>query len=170
MALQSSFCPHRKFKIRKRLVKNLHNKIFFDEIVSRIELLNQNSERKWGKMTVSQMLYHCTLILKVAIGEIELEKINFLYKTIGIATKNELKIFGNGIPHNMPTFTKLIVNFECNFEVEKKLLLETLFSYFEVYENKKLPKNHVLFGEMTEKDWGILEYRHLNHHLKQFNI
>jgi len=26
------------------------------------------------------------------------------------------------------------------------------------------------FGEMKEKDWGFMEYKHLNHHLKQFNV
>jgi len=28
----------------------------------------------------------------------------------------------------------------------------------------------VLFGKMEERDWGFLEYKHLDHHLKQFNL
>ncbi len=89
---------------------------------------------------------------------------------IGITAKKEMWLFNNGIPHNMPTFQKLIVNFECDFEMARKTLLQTLKDYLEVYNNNQLPENHALFGKMKEKDWGFLEYKHLDHHLKQFNV
>jgi len=79
-------------------------------------------------------------------------------------------MINNGIPHNMPSFQKLIVNFECDFETAKKNLLNTLIDYDSAFKNHNLPKSHVLFGKMEEKDWGFLEYKHLHHHLKQFNV
>jgi len=79
-------------------------------------------------------------------------------------------VFNNGIPQNMPTFQKLIVNFECDFDESKTNLLNTLKDFREVSINRELPDRHRLFGKMTEKDWGFLEYKHLNHHLKQFNV
>lgn len=170
MALQSSFCTYRKFKERKRLVKkSLHNSIYFNEIIDRISRISVNSERKWGRMNAAQMQMHCNLILKVPLQKIYLPETNFLVKVVGIFTKKEIQIFNNGIPHNMPSFKKVIVNFECDFEDSKKELLKTLDEYWEAYETHHLPKNHVLFGAMDEKDWGFLEYKHLNHHLKQFN-
>ena len=150
--------------------KTLHNKVFFDEIKTRISNLSADSEKKWGKMNAAQMLHHCDLVLQIPLQKIELQKINYIFRVIGIITKKEMHIFNNGIPHNMPTFQKLIVNFECSFEEARNNLLKTLDFYWDSFEKQCLPKEHILFGTMKEKDWGFLEYKHLDHHLKQFNV
>lgn len=116
------------------------------------------------------MLTHCDLVLQVALNKIELPKINLLFETIGIVTKIEMYVFNNGIPRNMPTFQKLIVNFECDFDESKTNLLNTLAEFRTACIQKELPDRHRLFGNMTEKDWEFLEYKHLDHHLKQFNV
>jgi len=151
-------------------VKSLHKENDFNEMKIRIARLSEDSKRKWGRMNAAQMLCHCNLILQIPLKKIELPEINILFRTIGICTKKEMQIFDNGIPHNMPCFRKVIVNFECDFEQEKIKLLKTLDEYQEAFRGNQLPDRHVLFGKMTEKDWGFLEYKHLDHHLKQFSI
>lgn len=121
-------------------------------------------------MNVSQMLKHCELVLKVPLRKVVLPHINLFFQAIGAATKIEMQVFNNGIPRNMPTFQKLIVNFECDFDESKTNLLNTLKDFRTASEKKELPDRHRLFGTMTEKDWGFLEYKHLDHHLKQFNV
>jgi len=116
------------------------------------------------------MMRHCNYVLQVPLQKIELPEINRLFAMIGKITKWEIQIFNNGIPRNMPTFQKLIINFDCDFEEEKENLLKTLDEYRICFENNNLPDHHVLFGTMKEKDWGFLEYKHLHHHLKQFNV
>lgn len=171
MALQSPFFSYRKPEERKRLVKkSLHTRVYFDEIVNRISILTENSNRKWGKMDVAQMLKHCDLVLQISLRKVNLVSLNPIFETIGVLTKVEMQIFNNGIPRNMPTFQKLIVNFECDFNESREGLLKTMNEYWENYIHHNLPEKHVLFGKMTEKDWGFLEYKHLNHHLKQFNV
>lgn len=150
--------------------KRLNNPIYYKEIVDRISMLSENSPGKWGKMSVCQMLKHCDLVLQVALRKVELPRINIVYKTIGVFTKAEMYVFNNGIPRNMPTFQKLIVNFECDFDASKTSLLKTLEEFREACEKSNLPDHHRLFGNMTEKDWTFLEYKHLDHHLKQFNV
>lgn len=150
--------------------KSLHNQNDYDEILVRISNLSENSRRKWGRMNVAQMLTHCELILQVPLRKIFLPKTNFLIRAVGIMTKKEMQIFNNGIPPNMPSFQKVIVNFECDFVVSKNNLLHTLNEYLKAYEHHNLPNDHALFGKMKEKDWGFMEYKHLNHHLKQFNV
>ena len=150
--------------------KSLHNKKDLNEIVMRISQLSENSQRRWGRMNAAQMLTHCELILQVPLKKVHLSKPNFIFRAIGILTKKEIQIFNNGIPPNMPCFRKLIVNFECNFEAAKINLLNTLNEYVKAYENHDLAHSHALFGKMKEKDWGFMEYKHLNHHLKQFNV
>jgi len=150
--------------------KSLHNPVFFDEIINRIHNLQQHSKPRWGKMNVCQMMRHCNHVLQVPLRKIELPEINRLFTAIGIITKWEIQVFNNGIPRNMPTFQKLIINFECDFEEEKESLLRTLEEYRVCFKNENLPDHHVLFGKMKSKDWGFLEYKHLHHHLKQFSV
>lgn len=116
------------------------------------------------------MMRHCSFVLQVPLKKIELPSLNVLFEKIGILTKIEMQIFNNGIPRNMPTFRKLIINFECDFHEEKENLLKMLYEYQDCFRNNDLPGRHVLFGTMKEKDWGFLEYKHLDHHLKQFNV
>ncbi|MEC3876350.1 hypothetical protein [Chryseobacterium salviniae] len=150
--------------------KSLHKPECFKEITERILRLKPKLQPEWGKMDVCQMMRHCNHVLQVPLRKIELPEINPFFALIGKITKREIQIFNNGIPRNMPTFQKLIINFECDFEEEKENLLKTLEEYRTCFENKNLPKRHVLFGTMEEKDWGFLEYKHLHHHLKQFNV
>ncbi|RKS98161.1 DUF1569 domain-containing protein [Chryseobacterium defluvii] len=150
--------------------KTLHHRLYFEEILERISGLSENSQGKWGKMNVSQMLKHCDLVLQIPLNKIELSEINFLLKWIGICTKREMYVFNNGIPRNMPTFQKLIVNFDCDFNEARSGLLQTMEDYWSAFINKSLPEHHMLFGKMNENDWGFLEFKHLDHHLKQFNV
>lgn len=116
------------------------------------------------------MMRHCNQVLQIPLRKIELPQINLLFSAIGIITKWEIQVLNNGIPRNMPTFRKLIINFECDFDEEKESLLKTLDEYLLCFQNKNLPDHHVLFGKMQSKDWGFLEYKHLHHHLKQFGV
>lgn len=42
-------------------MKNYFDKEITSEIINRINLLNNNSQPLWGKMSVSQMLAHCNV-------------------------------------------------------------------------------------------------------------
>ena len=140
------------------------------EIQRRILELKEDAKAKWGKMNSAQMLCHCDKVLKVAIGKLILPKTNFFIYYIGNLTKWEMRIFNNGIPPNMPTFKKLVVEEICNFEECRENLLKTLNEFIRISSENKLPERHELFGKMTKKEWGFMEYKHLNHHLKQFGL
>lgn len=150
--------------------KSLHNPADFLEIKQRISNLKPDSQRKWGRMNAAQMMTHCSRVLKVPMKKTVLAKPFFLFRWIGILTKYEMRIFNNGIPPNMPTFKKLIITFECDFDASKKELLKTLDDYSEFRKHNDFLPEHKLFGKMTDETWGFLEYKHLNHHLKQFNV
>lgn len=150
--------------------KSLHNLSDLAEIKRRILNLNENSQRKWGKMNAAQMLKHCDKILQVGLGKIILPKVNILIRGIGTVVKIEMKIFNNGIPPNMPTFDEVIIQENCNFDKSRQELLDTIDEFILKSERKNLLSNHVLFGKMEKEDWGFMEYKHLDHHLKQFKV
>lgn len=150
--------------------RSLFNENDLDEIKSRILSLNENSLRKWGKMTPAQMLRHCDRIIQISTGNVILPKINLLVKCIGIITKKEMWLLNNGIPPDMPTFKCVVIKENCNFEKAREALFCTLEEFLLKAESNNLLTSHELFGKMTKKDWGFMQYKHLNHHLKQFGV
>ena len=152
---------------RKKSLNHLQD---LEEIKARILRVSEDSQPRWGKMNAAQMFRHCDKILQVGFGKIVLPRTNFLIKKIGILTKNEMKIFNNGIPPNMPTFPEVIADENCNFEKSRDELLAAIDEFAEKSVKNNLLSEHALFGRMTTKDWGFMEYKHLNHHLKQFKV
>ncbi|MCB0510452.1 MAG: hypothetical protein KDC82_06785 [Bacteroidetes bacterium] len=50
-------------------MKNIGIAENYDELRSRITSLHPKSHKKWGKMSLEQMLSHCSAQLEMALGE-----------------------------------------------------------------------------------------------------
>ena len=149
------------------------NSIFTDEghqeILDRINKLNESSEANWGKMNVSQMLKHCQGPLEVAIGSKQLNtKIGFMKKLIFKAFKPTMY---NDKPwkQHLPTARDYVVTEQHNFDAEKEQLKKVL-DEFSVLKTKTNWPKHPFFGSFTTEQWGKLQYKHLDHHLTQFGV
>lgn len=140
----------------------------YDEIMGRIEKLDEQSKAKWGQMNVSQMLSHCNFPLQVALQDMSLEKPNILKRLLFSAFKSSLY---NDKPwkQNLPTSKEFIVNDDKDFKTEKGRLLE-LINRFHKEKKKSIWPAHPMFGEFTQEQWGKMQYKHLDHHLKQFGV
>jgi hypothetical protein len=55
-------------------MKNLLDKSIASEIIARINQVKDDTTPLWGKMNAGQMMAHCQLPLKVALGEISTRK------------------------------------------------------------------------------------------------
>lgn len=149
--------------------KTLFDKVAVDEIVSRIAILTSTSQRLRGKMSVDQMLEHCALALDMAMGKTPTKRA-FLWYIFGwIAKRSTFKNehFGKNLP-SIPEVITISKHFDC--EDEKKRLIIVIHE-FSTIEPKKIENNvHAFFGALTAEEWGILMYKHLDHHLRQFGV
>lgn len=135
-------------------------------IVSRFEKLQVSSTAKWGKMNVKQMLHHCQAPLKVATGEMELKQglIGLLFGKM--AKKSLLK--PEPFKPNLPTAPEFKPSTAAlDFDKEKIALFRLIQKFGETgpLENRG---THPFFGTMTEAEWDALQWKHLDHHLRQF--
>ena len=133
------------------------------DIIDRINKLTPQTQHKWGKMDVSQMLAHVQLPISCAYGTHKV-KGSFLLKLLGPFFKSILyneKPYKQGLPTD-PTY--IVVDAK-NFEAEKQGLLEKLNRFSP--ENIVL-ENHPVWGKMTKEQWSKATWKHLDHHLKQF--
>ena len=138
------------------------------ELVDRIEILTPNSRPLWGKMNVAQMLLHCQKPLDIAEGKLLMKRglIGWLF---GKSAKNDF-LTRSEFKKNLPTAKLFKVSGEADFNKEKEVLITQVIRFRE--EGPSVIKNmeHPFFGKMNIYEWGILEYKHLDHHLRQFGV
>lgn len=150
-------------------MKNIFDKAVTDEVIERINNLSVNSRAKWGKMSVEQMLAHCSVSYDLCYDESR-PKATGLKKVL-------LKLFVKGVvvgekPYkkNSRTAPDFIIADEKEFENEKQKLI----SYLEKTQNLGAShfegKESNSFGHLTSKEWNNMFYKHLDHHLNQFGV
>ena len=149
-------------------MKSLFEVETHSEIIHRIDKLNDSTKGQWGKMEVGQMLRHCQFPLKVALGRHKIKKPNpfmkLLYKGFKKSMYND-KLW----KHNLPTAPGFKVTENRDF-VEEKRKLVGLINDFHEGRDQETRDPHPAFGHLTYEQWGQLQYKHLDHHLRQFGV
>ena len=136
----------------------------------RIDQLSPSSPALWGKMNVGQMLAHCQAPLNVAVGQHELPKYNFFLKLIGKIVKNQLVKDETPYKKNQPTDKSFRFSDSRDFTLEKEQLKQCMARFSAAGRAGQLPGDHPFFGKLTLKQWDRLQYKHLDHHLRQFGV
>lgn len=137
-------------------------------IIDRINKLSPITLSQWGKMTVSQMLEHCQQPIKVPFGMLEL-KSNWMSFFFGKMVKKQMMQQAQ-FKKDLPTVKQFRVQKEPDFETAKRELIELIKRFAkEGHASIKVTK-HPFFGEMTMHEWDVLQWKHLDHHLRQFGV
>lgn len=145
-------------------MKSVFDKTTRDELKNRINSLNENSNAQWGKMTVSQMMKHCSQWDEMVLGK-KLYKQSFLGKLFGkIALKDIMK--DEPVKKDLPTVPSFKISGHVDFAEEKNRWIKALDEYT-YYSGESII--HPFFGVMTKEQTGCFAYKHANHHLLQFN-
>jgi len=138
-----------------------------DEIHQRLRKLQPDSGRQWGKMTPAQMLAHCSAGMQMAAGEIRPRRA-LIGRLIGPAVKSVAFRDEEPMRRNSPTAKELLVEGELDFESEHVRLLGLIDRFARAGPAGCTDHPHAFFGPLTPDEWGILMYKHLDHHLRQF--
>jgi hypothetical protein len=148
-------------------MKSLFNKNDNQEVINRINSLSNISQALWGKMNVSQMLSHCQVPLKVAFGEMKLKRgiPGFLF---GKMVRKKLTKDETPFDKSLPTDKGFIVTDQREFEKEKNNLIGIVKRFQETGPDGLSKDPHPFFGKMTSQDWDTIQWKHLDHHLRQF--
>ncbi|ALA51615.1 hypothetical protein DB29_00787 [Shouchella clausii] len=117
-------------------------------------------------MDVAQMLAHCSSFHDIAMGETFPPR-GWLGILIGTFVK---PIFYNDKPmaHNMSTIPTIMIVEEKEFETEKGKLKQKIRTFQNNGPEKCTSHPHPFFGKLTPEQWGKGLYKHLDHHLNQF--
>lgn len=152
-------------------MKNIFRQIDFQSLVHRINELNSNSKRKWGKMNAEQMLAHCSDQIRLALAEKQ------PHETPNFFNRNVMKYFGLWLPRiplrnlkaPVDMNRQLFGTVSSDIITEKKNLLD-LISQFRASSADFTFQSHPMYGKLNRRQWGRFIYVHLDHHLRQFGV
>ena len=140
----------------------------YENIIKRIDHLTPQAQPKWGKMDVAQMLAHCQGPLQVALGELPMKKPGPIKKLLFSFFKKSL-YSDTPWKKGLPTSKEFRVVDQRNFDAEKKELLKWI-DRFHAEKNRTEWPPHPFCGRFTPEQWGMMQYKHLDHHLTQFGV
>ncbi len=149
-------------------MNNLFNESDVSSILERIGRLSAGSQRQWGKMDVSQMLAHCHVSMETAMGKNVIKRV-FIGRIIGPLLRKKVlgeKPFGK----NSPTDRSYIFTGPLNLEEERAKLNSSVKKFLEGGPAGCTTHPHPFFGHFSPEEWAVFQWKHLDHHLRQFGV
>jgi hypothetical protein len=148
-------------------MKTVFDATCVDELQHRLGRLQPVSPRKWGKMSIAQMLAHCSKGIEMAAGEL-CPKRALIGRIIGGLIKRAVLGDDKPMRRDSPTAKELVVADAPDFEAEKARLSALIGRFVAAGPEGCTSHPHMFFGPLNPDEWGILMYKHLDHHLRQF--
>jgi len=136
-------------------------------IVNRMRSLSTSSTRRWGTMDVTGMLKHLHLSALMALGEMDVPSAN--KRAFHMFPLKHLLLYVVPFPKGAPTAPKLKPVDAASMEEERAALLE-LIERLGTGPSEGAGPAHPLFGLLTWREWGVVTYKHADHHLKQLGV
>ena len=143
----------------------LHDPATKAAMIRRIQTLTPTSQRRWGRMTIGQMLWHVNTAMAAAMGKEsygEVKPMPFPKWFMRFAVLNFPWVKGK-----TPTLPKFEAKDDKDFEAERRRLLG-LIDEFTAKDLAGTWATHPLLGTPSGEFNTRLQARHLNHHLEQF--
>ena len=148
---------------------NVHQQAGVNDLIYRALKLTAATTHLWGSMEVVEMLQHCNATNKLIMQGIQSTQNDSIKQQISRAVFLYLPL---NFPKNIkaPRKLKLITDLETpqNFEQERELYIELISQLPTHTFPAKL--NHPVFGNLNANQWGILNWMHMDHHLRQFGV
>ncbi|HVO50007.1 MAG TPA: DUF1569 domain-containing protein [Thermoanaerobaculia bacterium] len=136
-------------------------------LLDRLDKLQPGALRQWGRMDVAQMCAHCAAAAEVAAGDVA-KRQAFVGKVLAPLVKGGILRSDRPLSKNSPTDPTFVVSDARDFAKEKARLLAVARRFASAGPAAANGRVHSFFGSMTGDEWGVLMYKHLDHHLRQF--
>ena len=137
----------------------------------RILTLTHQTERRWGTMNAGQMLRHIAAGMEQALGrKQDVDASSLFLRTVGrVVVLRLLPKFPRGLPTSNAMRQTETASDPDGFENDRNRVLALLEDQGAWPRERPMP-DHPAFGPLTHAERGILTWKHLDHHLRQFGV
>ena len=135
------------------------------EIRDRVARLSPEARGEWGKMSAPQVVCHLAESLKMALGDLPVTRRQM---PIRYPPLKQIIVYVAPFPKSAPTAPELQVRSPGAWSADVADL-QALVDRFVARGSESTPwVDHPAFGRLSRRAWGVLVYRHMDHHLRQF--
>ncbi|HVE78475.1 MAG TPA: DUF1569 domain-containing protein [Gemmatimonadaceae bacterium] len=147
-------------------MKSLWQQSSRNEILARLDRLTPTHPPEWGRMTAPDMVAHISDSLRMAFGDLPTrsKRLPLRYPPL-----KQLILYFLPFPKNAPTAPELRARPPGEWVAELDAC-RALVGRFATESRARRWPSHPAFGALTARQWGIIGYRHLDHHLRQFRV
>lgn len=139
-----------------------------EALLARLEVLRPDSPRQWGKMNAAQAVGHCANALETGAGVRPLKQ-RFIGKLLAPFVRASV-LGEKPFTKNAPTDPTFVVADPRDLDRERARLLGLVQRFVERGAPAAGTATHAFFGKLTGEQWGVLMYKHIDHHLRQFGV
>lgn len=147
---------------------NIFNEEVSNGLIERLNRLNADSPRQWGKMDAAQMLAHCSVAYETIYEPGKHPAPNFLMKIFMKLIVKSVVTGDKPLKKNSPTAPYFIMKSDKDFDAERTRLIDYIKKTQKLGEAEFDGKENMSFGVLSKTEWSNMMYKHLDHHLQQF--
>jgi hypothetical protein len=137
------------------------------DLAERLARLTPDTAARWGRMSCPQMLAHINDGLRMAMGELATKR---KPGPLRYPPLKQFVVYVAPWPRGAPTAPELLARIDhAKWETETASFPVLLARFAARGAEPQWPP-HPAFGRLSRRAWGVLQYRHIDHHLRQFGV
>jgi hypothetical protein len=136
-----------------------------DALLARLRRLEPSAKPRWGRLTAPKMVCHLADSLRIALGEVQALPVdNFASRTI----LKWLVVYSpvRPPPGKIETSPEMLATAPASFPNDVATVEQLVARTASTLSNAR----HPFFGPLSPGGWGRLNWKHLDHHLRQFGV
>jgi hypothetical protein len=145
-------------------MKTLWEREAREELKQRLRRLDPTRGPRWGRMNAPQMLVHLNEAMRMCLNELPVapRRLPIRYTPL-----KQMIIYWLPWPKGAPTAPELLEGIPGEWQTD----VASMCAYVDQFATRSREgpwPQHPAFGRMSSRAWGVLGYRHIDHHLRQF--
>lgn len=147
-------------------MSSLHNDAEREALRARVRALRGGAARRWGTMSVDQMMHHVNVVLEMCMGTRDWGE----PKRFVPVPRSWLVwlVLNLPWPRGAPTARAAVAGDRYDLEAEKAHCIGLLERFAAKPLGVSWPE-HFAAGRLTGRQYSELQHKHLDHHLRQFS-
>lgn len=141
-------------------------------LAARLERLTPDRAPRWGRLTAPQMIAHLIDAARLGLGEVETPRRNRGWShVLRFPPAKQLFVYLLPFPRHAPGPRALFATPPSDWTGDLatlQALMERLAAQAADWQGP-LP-SHPYFGRLSVRAWGVLGFKHTDHHLRQFGV
>ncbi len=143
---------------------SIHDAECRESLLARIDALTTDSTRRWGKMTVDQMLWHLNASLSLGLGKLQADMMRLPLPRAVLKFGALYLPFPRGRVQAIPV---TVARQRYDLQTERGRVHALAEEFARVPLDAPWP-DHPIVGTLSGRGWSRLQAKHAEYHLTQF--